>query len=210
MYCDAALQLDPTTADSRRRRTARSLYNNGFWAVRIDGLPGCDAPLFVPFMSGYGGIRVVLMPNDVAYYYFSDGGEFRFRRAIAGRGTIRPYCTPARRHPRHCRGSGFMNSSTSAPGRRVRYGVPGLRKASPNGEIARVLLAFLASAGLFYVNIMPALVDGLIHGAGFSNRQAGMVGSSNVYGAALGALDRGLPRQAHSLAYLRPTDCSLG
>ena len=64
----------------------------------------------------------------------------------------------------------------------------GLRKAAPNGEIARVLLAFLATAGLFYVNIMPALVDGLIEGAGFSNREAGMVGSSNVYGAALGAL----------------------
>ena len=40
----------------------------------------------------------------------------------------------------------------------------------------------------FYVNIMPALVDGLVQGAGFTNRQAGLVGSSNVYGAALGAL----------------------
>ncbi len=59
--------------------------------------------------------------------------------------------------------------------------------AAPNGEIARVLLAFLATAGLFYVNIMPALVDGLIEGLGFSNREAGFVGSANVYGAALGA-----------------------
>ena len=59
--------------------------------------------------------------------------------------------------------------------------------ASPNGEIARVLLAFLATAGLFYVNIMPALVDGLIEGLGFSNRDAGLVGSANVYGAAAGA-----------------------
>lgn len=59
--------------------------------------------------------------------------------------------------------------------------------AKPNGEIARVLLAFLATAGLFYVNIMPALVDGLIEGLGFTNRQAGFVGSSNVYGAAFGA-----------------------
>jgi len=59
--------------------------------------------------------------------------------------------------------------------------------AEPNGEIARVLLAFLATAGLFYVNIMPALVDGLIEGLGFSNREAGFVGSANVYGAALGA-----------------------
>lgn len=59
--------------------------------------------------------------------------------------------------------------------------------ASPNGEVARVLLAFLATAGLFYVNIMPALVDGLIEGLGFSNRDAGLVGSANVYGAAVGA-----------------------
>ena len=61
--------------------------------------------------------------------------------------------------------------------------------AAPNGEIARVLLAFLATAGLFYVNIMPALVDGLIEGLGFNNQQAGFVGSANVYGAALGGAD---------------------
>lgn len=60
--------------------------------------------------------------------------------------------------------------------------------AAPNGEFARLLLAFLATAGLFYVNIMPALIDGLIDGLGFSNQQAGFVGSANVYGAAFGAL----------------------
>jgi len=60
--------------------------------------------------------------------------------------------------------------------------------AAPHGELARVMLAFLATAGLFYVNIMPALVDGLIGGLGFSNRDAGLVGSANVYGAAAGAL----------------------
>jgi len=53
--------------------------------------------------------------------------------------------------------------------------------------VARVLLAFLATAGFFYVNIMPALVDGLKVGLGFSNKQAGLVGSCNVYGAASGA-----------------------
>lgn len=64
----------------------------------------------------------------------------------------------------------------------------GLRQAAPHGEVARVLLAFLASAGIYYVNIMPAIVDGLVAGAGFTNRQAGLVASGNVYGAALGAL----------------------
>ena len=62
-----------------------------------------------------------------------------------------------------------------------------LPKVSPNGMCARVLLAFLASAGLYYVNIMPALVDGLKQGLGFTNKQAGLVGSFNVYGAACGA-----------------------
>ena len=62
-----------------------------------------------------------------------------------------------------------------------------LPKVSPNSMLARLLLAFLATAGFFYVNIMPALVDGLKVGLGFSNKQAGLVGSCNVYGAAGGA-----------------------
>jgi MFS transporter, DHA1 family, inner membrane transport protein len=64
----------------------------------------------------------------------------------------------------------------------------GIPRAAPEGLLATVLLAFLATAGLFYVNIMPALVAGLIDGLGFTNRQAGFVGSANVYGAACGAL----------------------
>jgi len=61
-------------------------------------------------------------------------------------------------------------------------------KVSPNSMIARVFLAFLSTAGLFYVNILPALVDGLITALGFSNQQAGTVASANLYGAAFGAL----------------------
>jgi len=65
------------------------------------------------------------------------------------------------------------------------FGIP---VVAPNGEIARILLSFLATAGLFYVNIMPALIDGFISGLGFTNQEAGFVGSANVYGAAAGAL----------------------
>lgn len=53
---------------------------------------------------------------------------------------------------------------------------------------ARVFLAFLSTAGIFYVNILPALVDGLISALGFSNQEAGAVASANLYGAAFGAL----------------------
>ncbi|MEO8459351.1 MAG: MFS transporter [Dokdonella sp.] len=51
-----------------------------------------------------------------------------------------------------------------------------------------LLFALLATAGFFYINIMPAIVDGLITGLGFSNVQAGMVGSANIYGASVGSL----------------------
>jgi predicted MFS family arabinose efflux permease len=60
-------------------------------------------------------------------------------------------------------------------------------KVAPNSMTARVLLAFFAAAGLSYVLIIPALVDGLKQGLGFTNRQAGLVASCNVYGAACGA-----------------------
>ncbi len=50
------------------------------------------------------------------------------------------------------------------------------------------MLSFLATAGFFYVNIMPALVEGLKSGLHFSDRAAGLAGSANVYGAAAGAL----------------------
>jgi len=61
-------------------------------------------------------------------------------------------------------------------------------KVSPNTLTARLFLAFLATAGLFYVNIMPAIVSGLIEALGFNNQQAGAVASANMYGAAFGAL----------------------
>jgi predicted MFS family arabinose efflux permease len=61
-------------------------------------------------------------------------------------------------------------------------------KVSPNSIIARLFLAFLSTAGLFYVNIMPAIVSGLIEALGFTNQQAGSVASANMYGAAFGAL----------------------
>lgn len=60
--------------------------------------------------------------------------------------------------------------------------------APPDGVLAGVMLSFLATAGLFYVNIMAAIVDGLKNGLGFTDSQAGNVAAANIYGAALGAL----------------------
>ena len=63
-----------------------------------------------------------------------------------------------------------------------------LNKVAPNSMTARVYLAFLATAGIFYVNILPALVNGLITALNFTDQQAGAVASANLYGAAGGAL----------------------
>ena len=57
----------------------------------------------------------------------------------------------------------------------------------PDGLVASTLLAVIATAGLFYVNIMAALVSGLQDGLHFTAREAGLVASCNVYGAAFGA-----------------------
>ena len=55
-----------------------------------------------------------------------------------------------------------------------------------------VLLAFVATAGFFYINIMSAIVDGLVTGWGFDNAQAGTVAAANIYGASVGALTAAL------------------
>jgi MFS transporter, DHA1 family, inner membrane transport protein len=60
--------------------------------------------------------------------------------------------------------------------------------ADPDGVQAALLLGLLGTAGMFYVNVLPAMVSGLRDALGYSNVQAGYVASANVYGAALGAL----------------------
>jgi len=62
------------------------------------------------------------------------------------------------------------------------------RQVPANSIMARIFLAFLTTAGIFYINIMPAVINGLKEGLHFSNQQAGFVSSANLYGAALGAL----------------------
>ncbi|MCC9662096.1 MFS transporter [Pseudoalteromonas sp. MB41] len=61
-------------------------------------------------------------------------------------------------------------------------------KVHPDSTWARIILAFLTTAGIFYINIMPAVVNGLKGGGGFTSQQAGFVSSANLYGAAIGAL----------------------
>ena len=60
-------------------------------------------------------------------------------------------------------------------------------KAKTDSMLVRFLIAFLTTAGLFYVNIMPALIDGFKQALHFSNQQSGFISSVNAYGTAIGA-----------------------
>jgi DHA1 family inner membrane transport protein len=62
-----------------------------------------------------------------------------------------------------------------------------VRTVAPDGVAAAFLLAFVATAGIVYINIMQALVTGLSDGLHISSARAGAIGAANAYGATLGA-----------------------
>jgi hypothetical protein len=67
-------------------------YLHGFWARDISPLIGCGHPVWIPFLSGYGGISVVLFPNDVQFYAFGDEGWFDWSAAAVEINKIRSLC----------------------------------------------------------------------------------------------------------------------
>lgn len=88
----AALQKDP----AQRGLPAGGptyRYKGGFWARDISGPLGCARPVWTPFMSGFGGISVVLLPGGVTYYYFGDSGVFDWARAAVEAGKIKDMCS---------------------------------------------------------------------------------------------------------------------
>jgi len=90
---DAALQRDPADF-GLNTRSQLFRYNNGFWAHDVKKTIACSDPVWIPFMSGYGGISVVLLPNNSVYYVFSDGGHFEWANAAVESNNIRQYCEP--------------------------------------------------------------------------------------------------------------------
>ncbi|KUJ83721.1 hypothetical protein AVO43_07765 [Microbulbifer sp. ZGT114] len=88
---DAALQRN--AADRGNDPLADYKYKNGFWAHEISAnLPGCSGELWLPFMSGYGGISVLVLPNDTLYYYFADDDAYTWMDAAVESHSIRSLC----------------------------------------------------------------------------------------------------------------------
>lgn len=69
-------------------------YNNAFWAKQFTSADSSKytCSFWVPYMSGHGGISVIMMPNGVTYYYFSDNDEFYWFDAVGEANKLKPMC----------------------------------------------------------------------------------------------------------------------
>ena len=67
-------------------------YRHGFWARNVGPLIGCRHAVWAPYMSGYGGISVVMFPNGVTFYAFNDMNHFDWAAAAPEVTKIRSLC----------------------------------------------------------------------------------------------------------------------
>jgi len=90
----ASLQKDPGDRGVNTTGVPIFKYRNGFWAKQWTPSENrrYSCTFWTPFMSGYGGITVVLMPNGSIYYYFSDNNEFSWYGAINESNKLKPMC----------------------------------------------------------------------------------------------------------------------
>lgn len=95
-WLDEALYLEAMQRSPERRGLPAAqtgfYYNKGFWGRDYAPLLGCKTEAWVPVMTGYGGISVLLMPNDSVFYMFGDGGEFYAADAVLASHRIKSMC----------------------------------------------------------------------------------------------------------------------
>ena len=69
-------------------------YNNAFWAKQWgpSSSPSFPCSFWTPFMSGYGGISVIMMPNGSIYYEYNDNNEYLWNNALSESNKLKPMC----------------------------------------------------------------------------------------------------------------------
>lgn len=87
----AALQRNP---DDRGLVIPGGRYNNSLWSQTFGAGEGFSCTFSVPYMAGYSGNIVALMPNGITYYYFSDNRDFNWHEAVLAADSIHPFCQP--------------------------------------------------------------------------------------------------------------------
>lgn len=88
---NAALQRDPQNRGLRAVIDGQR-YQYGFWAWNAGTALGCKGDVWIPALSGYGGLSAALMPNGPVYYYVSDGGAFAWRKGAQASNRLHPFC----------------------------------------------------------------------------------------------------------------------
>ena len=84
--------LQKTSYHGLNAGSAYDWYDNGFWIWKADEALGCSNDLYIPYMSGYGGISVILLPNNMVYYFFSDNSEYTFVNSVLELDKIADFC----------------------------------------------------------------------------------------------------------------------
>jgi hypothetical protein len=71
------------------------VYNHNFWGKKVTAaeFPSISCQFTIPFMSGYGGNTIMMLPNGAVYYVISDAYEFPIDAAITQINTLAPYCS---------------------------------------------------------------------------------------------------------------------
>jgi hypothetical protein len=90
----ASLQQNPNDRGLNTTSVPTFKYRNGFWAKEWTPSENrrFTCSFWTPFMSGYGGITVVMMPNGSTYYYFSDNNEFNWYNSVNESSKLSPMC----------------------------------------------------------------------------------------------------------------------
>lgn len=68
-------------------------YVDGTWAWDLAPVLGCARPARAPFLSGFGGNSVVMLPNGIVYYYFGDSQVFDWSAAAVEINKLKPICS---------------------------------------------------------------------------------------------------------------------
>jgi CubicO group peptidase (beta-lactamase class C family) len=101
-----------------KNRFGDALYHLSFWSVPYRTNNGCSFQ--IPYMSGYGGNLVVLLPNGISAFRFADGFNFDVESMVLAGEAVRSFCPSAPRE------------KTPLADERQRLTVTELRAAFPN------------------------------------------------------------------------------
>jgi hypothetical protein len=74
-----------------RNRYGQSRYHLSFWSTPYRTATGCEFQ--IPYMSGFGGNIVSLLPNGISAFRFADAYNFDVDPMIVAGESLKPFCT---------------------------------------------------------------------------------------------------------------------